>query len=79
MVVPHHVKKGVIGLKNPTFGLPDENADDVGVHQPPNPRFTLCEIAVQKGILGHIHQRSDNLQIAGRISQGVAQHMHELE
>ena len=41
-------------------------------------RFAFREIAIQKGILGHIHQRSDNLQIAGRIFQGVAQYMHEL-
>ena len=41
-------------------------------------RFAFCKIAIQKGILGYVHQRSDNLQIAGRIFQGAAQYMYEL-
>jgi hypothetical protein len=42
----HEMKKRVIGLKNPTFQARNENPDDVGVHQAPNLRFALCEIAV---------------------------------
>ena len=42
-------------------------------------RFAFREIAIQKGVLGHVHQRSDNLEIAGRIFQDAAQHMHELD
>src|SRR6202043_348257 len=35
-VVPHHQKKRVIGLENPAFRLPNEDADNVGVDQAAN-------------------------------------------
>jgi hypothetical protein len=45
-IVVQHAKKFVIGLKNATFEIPDENSDDVGVDQAPDFRFAFCEIAV---------------------------------
>src|SRR5260370_38327592 len=31
--IPHHVEKGFIGFQNPTFKIPDEYPNDVGVDQ----------------------------------------------
>ena len=50
-VVSHHAQKRVIGLNDPTFEIPDENPDDVGVDQAPDLRFAFCEIAVKPRIL----------------------------
>src|SRR5208337_209071 len=36
-IISHHVEKRVVSLKNATIEIPDENSDDVGVDQPPNP------------------------------------------
>src|SRR6266851_6852273 len=40
-VVAHHTKKFVIGLKNATVEIPDENSDDVGIDQAPDFRLAL--------------------------------------
>src|ERR1700733_168252 len=77
-VVSDNPEKRVVGLENPTIEVPEEDADYVGFHKAPNLRFALCEIAVQTGILGHVHQRSGNLQVAGCILQSAAQHMYKL-
>ena len=51
MVVSQHTQKRVIGFEKPTFEVPDDDPDDVGVDQAPNLCFALCKIAVQAGIL----------------------------
>src|ERR1700722_7999159 len=76
-VVSDDLEKRVISLENPTIKIPEENANNVGLHEASNLRFALCEIAVQTGILGHVHQRSGNLQIAGRILQHATQYVDE--
>lgn len=50
-VISHDAKKRVIGFENCTFGLPDEDADDIGVYQAPDFGFASCEIAIQVGSL----------------------------
>ena len=50
-VVAHDTQKRVIGLENPTFEIPNHDADDVCVDEAPDLRFAFGEIAVQTGIL----------------------------
>jgi hypothetical protein len=53
-----HAKKGVIGLKNPAFELPNEDADDVGVNKAEDPSFPLQEdrlyLAAGRYVLGKL-------------------------
>src|SRR6266851_6881763 len=51
MVVSHHTEKRVVGLENPTFEVPEEDPDDVGVDQTPDLGFASLEIAVQTSVL----------------------------
>src|SRR5262249_47530260 len=46
-VVSHHAKKRVIGLKNPTSKLPDDDPNDVGVDQTSDLRFPFLKFAIQ--------------------------------
>src|SRR6266404_3709391 len=46
-VVAHHAKKFVVGLKNATFEIPDENSDDVGIDQTPDFRLAFFYLSVQ--------------------------------
>src|SRR6266568_9407094 len=39
--VAHHAKKFVVGLKNATVEIPDENSDDVGIDQALDLRFAF--------------------------------------
>src|SRR5262249_20178226 len=41
----------LVGVKDPAVRMPAEDPDDAGVDQPPNPRFALCELAIQPGVL----------------------------
>ena len=50
-VVSHHTKKRVIGLENPTLEIPNEDPDDVGIHQASDPSFAFGEIPVQARVL----------------------------
>src|SRR6478752_10879051 len=43
-VVSHDPEKRVIGLKNATFEIPDENSNDVGIDQASDLRFAFAEI-----------------------------------
>src|ERR1700739_775748 len=48
-VVSHHLQECVIGLDNATFEIENEDADNVGLDQAPDLRFTFLEIAVGVG------------------------------
>jgi len=40
-------RKRFIGFANATIAIPNTDSDDIGVHQPPELRFTFSEVAVQ--------------------------------
>ena len=46
-IVLDDAKKCVVGLENPPLHIPDEDADDVGVDQPSDLRFTLFDLSLQ--------------------------------
>ena len=50
-VVSHHGEKRVVRLENPPVDFPDEDPDDVGIDEAPDPRFAFGEIAIQARIL----------------------------
>ena len=49
--ISYNAEKRVIGLKNSTFGIGNEDPDDVGVDQTPDLCLTLLEVGVQTGVL----------------------------
>ena len=49
--VSDDAKKGLVGIDDPTVGMPDDDADDVGVDQPPNPCLALLEVAIEAAVL----------------------------
>src|SRR6516165_11729084 len=50
-VIPDDTEKRVIGLKNSTFEIGNEDANDVGVDQAPNLPFAICQIEIELRIL----------------------------
>src|SRR6516225_10132759 len=50
-VIPYDTEKRVIGLKNSTFEVGNEDANDVGVDQTPNLLFAICQIEIEPRIL----------------------------
>ena len=49
--VSDDAKEGLVGIDDPTVGMPDDDADDVGVDQPPNPCLALLEVAIEAAVL----------------------------
>jgi hypothetical protein len=49
--VSHDAEKGFIGINDPTLKNPDEDANDVGVDQAPDPRLPFLKIAIETGVL----------------------------
>src|SRR4029077_8907688 len=43
MIVTHDIEKRFVGLQYPAVEIPNEDADDVGIHQPPNLGFALLQ------------------------------------
>src|SRR5262245_28602647 len=50
-VIPYDTEKRVIGLKNSTFEIGNEDANNVGVDQTPNLPFAICQIEKEPRIL----------------------------
>jgi hypothetical protein len=50
-VVSHHLEVGLIGLDDVTLAGEDEDPDDIGVDQAPDPRFPFLKFAVQPAVL----------------------------
>src|SRR5215472_10632294 len=50
-VISDDTEKRVIGLKNVTFEVGNEDANDVGVDQTSNPSFPIFEVAIKPRIL----------------------------
>src|SRR5262249_1403851 len=50
-VIPYDTEKRVIGLKNSTFEIGNEDANDIGVDQTPNLPFAICQIEIEPRIL----------------------------
>src|SRR5882724_2687300 len=50
-LVSQHPQKRVIGLENGAIEVPNEDAEDISVYQPPDLRFALGKVAVQASIL----------------------------
>src|SRR5262249_46838832 len=50
-VISDDTEKRVIGLKNSTFEVGNEDANDVGVDQKPNLSFAIFEVAIKPRIL----------------------------
>src|SRR5262245_29016438 len=50
-VIPDDTEKRVIGLKNSTFEIGNEDPNDVGVDQTPNLSFAIFEVAIKPRIL----------------------------
>src|SRR5207247_4587818 len=46
----HDVEKRITGLQNPTFKVPDDDPNDVGVDEASDLRFAFSDIAVQSRI-----------------------------
>src|SRR5271166_370948 len=73
-VEAQQMKKGVIGFEDPTFELPSEDADDVGVDEAPDLGLTLAQDCLRLFALGQIEHESDD---AIASEQGRAeQHRH---
>src|SRR5712671_6252834 len=60
-IVVHHAKKFVVGLKNATFEIPDENSDDVGIDQTPNLRFAFLQCLLSALATAHVDSKDDPL------------------
>src|SRR5882672_7787897 len=62
-VVAHHAKKFVVGLKNATIEIPDENSDDVGIDKAPDLRFAFPQCFL--GVLAprHIDLCADRINL----------------
>ena len=65
-IISHDVEECVISLKNSTIEVPDENSDDVGVDQPPNPELPVradrnrrCAVVIRQRVEG----RDEPLQL----------------
>src|SRR5262245_31391989 len=50
-VMPDDTEKRVIGLKNSTFEIGNEDSNDVGVDQTPNLSFAIFEVTIKPRIL----------------------------
>src|SRR5215470_8146554 len=50
-VIPDDTEKRVIGLKNSTFEIGNEDPNDVGVDQAPDLSFAICQIEIKPRIL----------------------------
>ncbi|MNQ55796.1 hypothetical protein D3C85_698980 [compost metagenome] len=50
-LVADHAQEGVVGFGYLASRAPDDDADDVGVHQPANLRLALSGVAVQARVL----------------------------
>ncbi|MNL01015.1 hypothetical protein D3C87_1214680 [compost metagenome] len=64
--VAHHAQEGVVGFQHVAGHVPDNDADDIGLHQPPDLRLPLGHVAVQPrvferdgGLRGHQLQHRD--------------------
>src|SRR5262245_11356424 len=49
-VIPDDTEKRIIGLKNSTFEIGNEDPNDVGVDQTPNLSFAIFEVAIKPRI-----------------------------
>src|ERR1700733_4982502 len=63
-IVAHHAKKFVVGLKNATVEIPDENPDDVGIDQAPDLRFASPQRFLGALALRQIEDERDTLVAA---------------
>src|SRR5882757_7990114 len=63
-VVAHHAKKFVVGLKNATVEIPDENPDDVGIDQAPDLRFAFPQCFLGALAVRQIEHERDALVAA---------------
>src|SRR6185503_7461687 len=50
-VVADNAEECIVGFTNRTVQVPHKDPDNVRVDQAPNPRFALCKIAIQPGVL----------------------------
>src|SRR5258707_9572072 len=63
-IVAHHAKKFVVGLKNATIEIPDENSDDVGIDQALDLRFAFPQSFLGALALCQIEDEPDALVAA---------------
>src|SRR6267143_1748022 len=70
-IVVHHAKKFVVGLKNATVEIPDENPDDVGIDQAPDLRFASPQRFLGALALRQIEDERDAL-VAALFEQGAS-------
>src|SRR6202035_2931269 len=76
-IVAHHAKQFVVGLKNATVEIPDENPDDVGIDQAPDLRFASPQRFLGALALRQIEDERDTLVAAFFEQRASNQHGDE--
>src|ERR1700688_2852179 len=61
VIVVHHAEKFVVGFKNTTFEIPDENSDNVGIDQTPNLRFACLQCLLGAFAFCYVCRGADKL------------------